>query len=306
MIQFNEFFNNYPAYISSYNAWCFVGSEYPAFFFTNFRSFFEKKQEVRWNSLSCESISLDELEHILGMSFLGEQQIYFLGDLNKCSTSLVSYCQNYQGPHLIIYCCSQTTHQPTTLQIPLPSTLNAEMYALLSEQFVSLPKDVQFFNEVSRSIKNIDLDTACILMHYQQLVGKRYQEFTQKWLPNILPANTSLFSLATHFFARDKEAFLVGWQAISPQYPEEFWVSYWSEQLWQASLFINNATTMGPEKAAKMSNRLPFSFVQRDWKKYSSKRLAKSHEELLTIDIQLKNGASFKQIETWLLKWIHQ
>jgi hypothetical protein len=62
---------------------------------------------------------------------------------------------------------------------------------------------------------------------------------------------------------------------------------------------------VGPEKAAMMTNRLPFSFVQRDWKKYSLNQIATAHTSLLKIDFQLKNGATSIQVETWLLKWLN-
>jgi hypothetical protein len=250
-------------------------------------------------------MSLDELAHHLSMSFLGERKIYFLGNMSAVDAAVLTWCHAYQGPHLIVYYSSQTSPQPHTLHIVIPETVSVHDYGQIMPLLYKTPADSNFFNEVHRSIKQIDLDTACGLMHYQTLLGKRYQEFTQEWLPKIAPSAASLFTLSTHFFARDKEQFLKLWQMTQPQYAEEFWTSYWSEQLWHASLFMIQANSVGAEKAAKTTNRLPFSFVQRDWKKYSINQMATAHENLLRIDSQLKNGATTVQIETWLLKWLN-
>jgi hypothetical protein len=250
-------------------------------------------------------MSLNELAHHLSISFLGERKIYFLGNLNATDTALLAWCHAYEGPHLIIYQSSQTTQHTGTLQIIIPSPITFVDYSPIMAALFKSAADNQFFNEAHKHIKQIDLDTACSLMHYQSLVGRRNQEFMQEWLPKITPSAASLFTLATHFFARDKEQFLKLWQTTSSQFAEEFWVSYWSEQLWQASLFMTHAGSVGPEKAAKMTNRLPFSFVQRDWKKYSLNQIADAHVKLLHIDTQLKNGATAVQVETWLLKWLN-
>lgn len=305
MIALQELLLNCSKYIHAYHAWCFVGSQYPAFFFTHFRNLIEQNTGLQWQSLVPSSMSLNELAHHLSISFLGERKIYFLGNLNAADTALLSWCQAYEGPHLIIYQSSQTTQRTGTLQIVIPNPITLDDYSQIMSTLFKTNSDALFFNEANKHIKQMDLDIACSLMHYQSLMGKRHQEFMQAWLPKIAPSAASLFSLATHFFARDKEQFLKLWQTISSQFAEEFWISYWSEQLWQASLFITHANVIGPEKAAKNTNRLPFSFVQRDWKKYSLNQIADAHVKLLHIDTQLKNGASSIQIETWLVKWLN-
>ncbi len=305
MIVLQELLINCSKYIHAYNAWCFVGSEYPAFFFTQFRAHVEQITGLQWHSLSPSGMSLNELAHHLSISFLGERRIYFLGNLAAVDNAIISWCHAYEGPHLIIYQSTQTTQKSGTLQIVLPHPVTPADYASLMPLLFKGNADSAFFHEVNKHIKQIDLDTACSLMFYQTLLGKRHQEFVQEWLPKIIPSAASLFTLATHFFARDKEQFFKSWQTISPQFAEEFWVSYWSEQLWQASLFMTQANAIGSEKASKMTNRLPFSFVQRDWKKYSLDQIATAHQNLLRIDTQLKNGATSLQIETWLLKWLN-
>ena len=65
-------------------------------------------------------------------------------------------------------------------------------------------------------------------------MGNHYETFIDTWLDAFIVPETSLFTLSQHFFARSPQKFLSVWKAIAPSYAEQFWIAFWSEQLWRA------------------------------------------------------------------------
>jgi hypothetical protein len=114
----------------------------------------------------------------------------------------------------------------------------------------------------------------------------------EEWFNKIIAADVSLFTLSTYFFAKKSKQFFQLLAHIGPQYSEIFWVSYWSEAVWKAHYYIAFTKAKQFSEAKKISTRLPFNFIQRDWKLHSPESLKKAHQHLYEIDFSLKNGGS--------------
>src|SRR5581483_4322949 len=108
----------------------------------------------------------------------------------------------------------------------------------------------------------ITLDNAYMLMHYAAMVGVPDTTFLTEWLPHLIAQEQSLFTLSTHFFARDAKKFLQQWKDMQPLYGEPFWITFWSEQLWRAAHYCDLMAHKELVEAKKIGFRLPFSFMQ--------------------------------------------
>ncbi len=86
--------------------------------------------------------------------------------------------------------------------------------------------------------------------------------------------------------------FLNGGAALCDVYPEMFWVSFWSDQLWRASQYIAMQKVGDRASARSIGFRLPFSFLQRDWQTVREDKLKRAHEIMYAFDFSIKTGGS--------------
>jgi hypothetical protein len=107
----------------------------------------------------------------------------------------------------------------------------------------------------------------------------------------VAPAQ-SMFNLSTYLFQKNGDKFFELWKRIAESYSAPFWVAFWSEQLWRASMFVTLNKQRKYNDARKIAFRLPFSFINRDWHNYSADELAAAHDFIYRLDGRLKNGGS--------------
>lgn len=250
------------------------------------------------------------IEHQLAMLFLGQQQWFWVGSLEQLSPQRRSYwlkyLNQYKGPHSI-WC---HVHEPVPVDessfiITLPETVDYdEFVALGSLLFSDLPsKKYSLFQPIFNDRKTISLDVAYSILHYVRIVSVQdISEFIHEWVDVLVTPEHSLFTLSTLFFAKDTVQFYQLWASLKKIYSVHFWVTYWSEQLFRASLYIAAKQANDMQNAKKYAYRLPFSFIQRDWKKYTFQELRNAHQRLYDLDYRLKQGGD----ERFLDLWIHQ
>lgn len=139
---------------------------------------------------------------------------------------------------------------------------------------------------------NLSVDQIYLFMRYAALMGKNQREFIDQWLGLLVSSEKSLFTLSQHFFAQESKKFFALWGTISADYPPAFWVVFWSEQLFRASCYVQLMQQRKIAEAKRISFRLPFSFMQRDWRLYKPHMLRDAHAVIYAIDFNIKNGAS--------------
>ena len=130
-------------------------------------------------------------------------------------------------------------------------------------------------------------------------------EFFSSWFDRIVEQKQSLFALSNYFFAKDSKNFYAAWRSVAADYPPEFWIAFWAEQLWQAMIFVTLAQTEDLSVAKKSVSRLPFAFMYKDWRKYSVADLTQAHALLYAIDYANKNGSVIDGLELWHAKFLH-
>jgi hypothetical protein len=265
--------------------------------------------KVTSHSVQARGHTEQNLQAFLGMAFLGESQWYILKDASELATvqqkRLFTYLATYNGPHHIICVVDeQCDLPPQAAVIDLTGDITRHTFAKLCF-FIhgAQVQDPLFVKQLFDSCKSLSLDTAYTLSHYAQFLGRRHEGFFKDWFERIVEPEHSLFMLSQFFFAKDIKQFLALWSKISRSYPDEFWVSYWLEQIWQASLFVHS-TRSRDTSTKKYITRLPFSFTQKDWKQYALPELTRAHSFLYKVDHGMKNSAASCGVDVFCLKFM--
>ena len=271
----------------------FTGKNYPLLFFSSFLNFFKNGEH---DTVFIHELpeNLEELKAQLSISFLGNSSLYWLTNITDLDTrrkkALYSFLHSYTGPHAV-WCF---TNEPIGQTIELPEILDKKQFEQLAHCMTPevAKKNKLFVTKLFAKTGTVPFEHACLLVRYQQLIGNRADYFINNWLNEIVLPDHSLFTLSSHFFAKKTELFLRAWHDTAREYPAQFWCAYWSEQLFRDYWYCTLMKAKQVMQAKKIGYRLPFSFLQKDWKVVSSNRLQTMHAKLYEIDYALKNGAS--------------
>lgn len=272
---------------------CFRAKESSSLIFQIFKKKFEKvtKEVTVLNSYNSPALLKAQLE----MSFLGTDSVFWLHeDLvtdNLTSSALESYC----GQNCIGY-SSQMGPKPgvqgITIEVPHEVTYENFIHLFLFLYPEQSIKSASIIRQIFKIYSVVNINSAIVLMQYCMLVGSRSDLFLHEWLPIILNAEKSLFMLSSFLFAKKIGQFFHLWNLISCDYSEPFWTSYWSEQFFKATLFCSLMQDKKFAQAKKIAFKLPFSFMQKDWKVLRVDELKQAHDHLYCIDWNIKNGLS--------------
>lgn len=289
---------------------CFYGNEYPLLFF----SLLIKR--LKQQTFPIVAFDYCAQEHAIfearaSTTFLGSSSVFWL---NNCSlveqerkTRLMHFLDNYRGPHRIwFYDLIAPSELPKENIVEVPDLVTQYHYdqlvALLYEPL--LARRIKAYSTAYfATIESITLEQACLLMHYGLLMGNEHKQFTTTWLPHVIPCEKSLFTLSQHFFGHQEKNFFGLWQNIRKEYPDQFWISFWSEQLFRGFQVISYMHKKEFAQAKAIAFRLPFSLMQSDWKKNKPIELLNAHQFLYQVDYGLKNNGSNVGIDLFFSKF---
>jgi hypothetical protein len=290
---------------------CFRGKqEYPLLFLSSIL----KKIKT---SITIEMVDVSEQEftQIVGRlqtSFLGTRVLYWLrniSDLNQTKKkTLLDYIRYYNGPNIIAFFATYDDVPKINtgwVEIPLPDEIETGMFAPLMHQLfdIKLSRAKSFTSALAKRHKQLPLDTVCLLAHYDEVLGKNISIFLDEWLDQLVIPKSSLFILSKYFFAKDARSFFSYWLEIEHVYTPQFWMVFWSEQLWRASGYIMFARKKQHGDAKQISFRLPFTFLQKDWRSYSVRELKNAHQFIYATDYNLKHGSSTMAFDLFFSKF---
>lgn len=264
--------------------------------------------------IDFKSASVSSLEQTLAMSFLGEQKLYSLGNLSDLSPKDLARVHqlllsgNLAHAVIAFEVVDKEQAAPVELQpIALAPTLSAadiELFInLVVPQETERRRVLGFFRLVAQSGQQLTMSTIVGLLPYALVVGTRADSFITDELPRIVQADHSLFDLSTAFFAGDEERFKDLFTQLSVHYQEPFWIVFFSEQIFRAYWFIQYRQSNRTVDAQKIAFRLPYSFIQRDWRKHKPTELYNLHNQLCLFDRALKNGAHPEQLAYLLVDY---
>jgi hypothetical protein len=311
MLTFQQFFqrSSQPDFFESFKIVNFVTPLFHPLFFSALLDFAKKSSKRPVTLFDLTEHTATAIRSQLEMSFLGNSSCYILTpgpDLASLDSQLSAYLATYTGIHQLILFTKpeeQLDAREGIIFVNIDATLDRELYRIvLSWKAGEASIDLRFVDELFRRTETVALDVAIIMMHYQLLLGKNSEQFFAKWFDRIIVPKKSLFILSQYLFAGDVKRFYSAWPAVAQDYPIEFWLAFWSEQLWQAIIFITTARREDLAAAKKLVSRLPFSFMQKDWQRFSPEVLISAHNQLYQIDYAQKNGAITDGLELWYAK----
>jgi hypothetical protein len=258
-------------------------------------------QMLRSSGLMLESVDLsaktaDACIGLLQTSFLGASLVYWLHGLEqvdkKYKTTLLPFLARYTGPHTVIIFvpAADCPADTKSLMIQIPAHVTSALLLSLISFFTRKKNALlqKFAQTVVSKYDNISLDQACMIIAYMQVMGK--SDATADIFEQILASEKSLFILSQYLFAKDAKNFYALLPNFTADYTLAFWTTFWSEHLWRAYHAHSFMEKNQVQQARAMATRLPFTFLQRDWKKSTLVELKNAHQFIYDLDVAFKNG----------------
>jgi hypothetical protein len=250
----------------------------------------------------------------LSQSILGNSLFFWLGDItiskpNKQEQKLLDFILAYKGPHTIAFFISKGKVMPTegnrTIIVNIDQTVPA-IAGLHAVAAMGITFDAQkrsafsyFFNKT----KTLSLDAICLLAMHLEVMSLKSLESDPGYLDRLIDSPETLSILAQYFFAKQPAAFFKIWQAMQPQYPDIFWFTFLSEQVWRANSVLWYIEQRQFAEVKRSSFRLPYSFLNGDYKKTSHKELANAYSFLYALDFSLKTSTSSESLELFFMNF---
>ncbi len=295
------------------NSVCFRGPGYSSLFFYTLFNYCSANQLLPYQRsvLTCRDIDTKISIATLSQSILGEYLFYWLGDItpegaSKNKQALYSYIMSYKGPHKISFFITQECTVPATFSgicIDTPTIVDEPFFrhlaTFLGEDFIGQKREI--IQQIFSQNQMIPLDSACLLFSYLQLMNIKSVNESAFYLTLIFGQNPTLSKLSEYFFARNQEGFYKLWVLLEREYPPVFWVAFWTEHIWRAYHVVKYLGCNDFVQAKRSSIRLPYSFINRDWKKYSPEKLAQYYQRLYNIDSDYKRGSLFCSFDLFYL-----
>ena len=316
---------------------CFIGNDYPYLFFTKLFSFLDKKQSrlaqclpSRWlpseyKVLNFESTDKKELQSSLSQTFLGNTSFYWLSNAtvkstDKKGTKLLQFLTKYNGPHTIAFYLDKTKGSKFLKNLNV-NVSNVNVIEIDNDlDLTSIKKIFNFFefkitynkqklfNKIfADTLSNFNLDQVCTLMQYFDLIGSKNTDEFVSYLSEIVnKTSPSLNLLGKYFFENKPQQFFNVWSKIEKNYPDIFWISFWSEKIYRAYFVVKFLKDKQEFKAKSLSFGLPYMFLKRDWKSFSLNILSNYHNFLYTNDFKIKTGSKFCFLDLFYLNHFNQ
>lgn len=286
--------------VLDYAVTCFYGKQYPLFFCYYYISFLQK-QGIPVERCAFTGSDENGIKAQLSMESLCGVLVYWLNDFHtlpvKKQQEWLLYFKSYTGPHKLLLFCNDDAIGDLS-QAEQCQTIMLD--AIAAHDFTSMrflvngqgKEKTEFSNAVASYADRLSLDNTFLLIHYEMVVGKSVDDFFSSWFDTLIEPTSSLFLMAQHFFGKKPKAFFAQWSLVAEQYNEQFWVMFWFDQLWRASLYCFLMRQKQQAQAKKAQYKLPFSFINRDWSLYAVSELNAALQFLYDIDFRLKNGGN--------------
>lgn len=251
-------------------------------------------QSYYLQTLDLTSLDDEALEAQLSMNFLGAVNYFWITgyyDLDaKRKKKVIALCEQYGGSNRAFMVVDTASKASTIVSIEIPDRLNAQQAENLLGYIMQSANTLTLLKHYFSRRQALSIDGLILLMEYAAVVGARSKEFLDSWLDYLIEPDVSLFMLATYFFSKKQRDFFSLWDALKDIYPDAFWTTYWSEQLFRAYGYSMYAKKQDFARAKKIGYRLPFSFLQKDWRSIKPQALVDAHNTLYQSDWLSKNS----------------
>jgi hypothetical protein len=287
---------------------CFTGKEFPLLFFSVFKQKLNESKIIKVKSLDVQELKLDILKSELSSTFLGTKLFYWLGNIDNASSRLkediILFVSEYKGPNVISFFTSENFNIDSgngyNFLCEIEKKYLYKFYAFITGK-TNNNLDLFFKNFDS----DLNIDSIILLFYYFNVLGSRFNSFFLEWKDRLIKTESSLFTLTSLFFSKSKTGFFKYWYKIKISYPDTFWTVFWLDQSFRAYWFLEFKKNKDFKNLKRISFKLPFSFINGDFRKNNSDNLLKLQDSLYLTDCSLKLGLGINQLELALVKYIN-
>ena len=238
-----------------------------------------RSDEVGFLTLSQKQAAFIQLKELL----LATKQHYFFETSAKDAQLLQEF---FDTSDVILF-------------VKVPEKLSFDVFSLCAKA-VGFSSSISLEDIFGLSFE-MSLDSALILFDHVACVSRRTWEISKGYLFGLLSEVNELRDLSEAFWTRNQKRFFVEWNKVSADYPESFWVSYWSNQVFLAYFYIDRASSAQKITPQGQEHSLSPTFTWKNgWKKYSKSYCFTLHKILFEIDSELKKGSTESILEYFL------
>jgi len=276
----------------------FTGQAYPLLFFSAFLQQLKAQRVYNVQSIDLTRHAFEDILPQLELSFLGQASFFWFSDVTaldeRTRKTFLAYSAAYKGPNKLAFFIPEEDWQKNASTVTCNAIQHVDEFKALAAWLMPDKKNVTAQGSLflQRAGGTLSIDQAIMLIFYSAAVGNRSEAFVEQWLDKLSVPEQSLFTLSSLLFAKKPKQFLAYWQVVQSLYSDVFWTTYWSEQSFRAYWFVYHCFQKNMAEAKKIGFRLPFSFMQSDWRKTSLQELSVLHDAMYTLDCSLKNGGS--------------
>ncbi|HEV2601717.1 MAG TPA: hypothetical protein VGT41_05440 [Candidatus Babeliales bacterium] len=288
----------------------FCSPQYPLLFFSALFERVKKRTDVLVRFFDFDAQSDVEIAMAFQTTFLGMRGVYWLGDIDTLDGARkkkwVTFLMHYTGPHTLIFYSTvalESMINGITISVAEGIDKKTAVALLNIDNYEEARLCIPVLEALYARLTVVTLDQVYVCMRYARLAGRNKQVFINEWLGLLVYSEKSLFTLSQYFFAKDDKKFFALWSVIRKEYSTVFWILFWSEQLFRASCYVQCMKQRKHADAKKISFRLPFSFIQRDWSLHTYGQLRDAHAAIYSIDCNVKNGADEGSLDLFYSKF---
>jgi hypothetical protein len=220
----------------------------------------------------------------------------------------LEYLLDYQGPNIVAFYTigdvKKSDHKKNLQIIDINSSITWREFNLILNFLANkLPaKKLAVANKIFNEQEMLDVDVACMLINYLELVSVSFIDNLPEYLSQIIGSRPILNQLSNFFFARQQTAFFSLWSELESKYSDMFWIAFWSDQAWRAFHVVECLNNKNFVRAKQLSYGLPFGFINKYWTGFNQDYLHSLYEDLYEIDCSIKKGSSFYSLDLFYLK----
>lgn len=313
-MKLTEFFKNFSSICRHhYPVIVFTGKEYQSLFFERLQKYFEQQTASSIKKINIEQ-DVSEVQVALASTFLGQTHWYWIGNIGAISSKkkradYIRFIMSYKGPHrLLVFIpeADKVTIPAELIECDIQPAYTSDDVKKIPILYENEKPEVAayFFSKLYRIKKEYSLDQLCLLKEYAKLLGKNMNEFFTEWIEKLVVSDVSLFHLSQLFFEKNAAEFFAKWQQVRGNYSDQFWTSYFSEQLFKAYFVVQHGGFV-PSDQKQLQFGLPFSFLKHDWKLYGAHELQYAHQKMYEIDLALKSSGSPYQLDAFFVSFFN-
>ena len=304
-----------PGFWSKSKRYCFVGSSYSLGFFNTLFDIVQKRGllSAPYQRLFIDTIDRKALYATLNQSILGIYSFFWLGNVTEEKAS-----KSLQELHAMLFACSGPNILAFFMYEDSPAVpkKDADVIYLKDElnyvtfdqllQFLGVSLDAKKRMLVKKLFSNnttITLDVCCMIVTYLELINSKYVDDYEGYIASLVGALPTLSQLSELFLAKNSTQFFALWSTLGKEYSDIFWVTFWAELLWRAQNVVFFMRKKDFVQAKRMSFRLPYSFINRDWQKTDPQELTQAYAFLYNIDYAIKTGSTFYSLDLFYMNY---